>query len=40
MSVVRVPRIEGGGLSTRDVLDQYVSAPGGTPVVVAGVGDK
>ncbi|WP_028648845.1 helix-turn-helix transcriptional regulator [Nocardiopsis sp. CNT312] len=40
VSVARVSQIEAGDLSTRDVLDRYVSALGGTLVIVADFGDE
>ncbi|MCY9786337.1 helix-turn-helix domain-containing protein [Nocardiopsis sp. EMB25] len=40
VSVARVSQIESGDLSTRDVLDRYVTALGGTLVIVADFGDE
>ncbi len=40
VSVARVSQIESGDLSTRDAPDRYVSALGGTLVIVAGFGDE
>lgn len=40
VSVSRVSRIESGDVSTRDALDRYVTAPGGTPSLVADSGDE
>ncbi|MFI9407438.1 helix-turn-helix domain-containing protein [Nocardia sp. NPDC052316] len=40
VSVVRVSQIEQGEVSTRDVLDRYVSALGGVLKLVADFGDE
>lgn len=40
VSVARISQIESGDLSTRDVLDRYVTALGGTLVIVADFGDE
>lgn len=40
VSVARVSQIEHGEVSTRDVLDRYVAALGGTLVLVADFGDE
>lgn len=40
VSVARVSQIEKGDVSTRDVLDRYVSALGGTLKLVADFGDE
>ncbi|MEU2947664.1 helix-turn-helix transcriptional regulator [Nocardiopsis alba] len=40
VSVSRVSQIESGDISTRDVLDRYVTALGGTLVLVADFGDE
>jgi DNA-binding XRE family transcriptional regulator len=40
VSVARVSQIEKGDVSTRDVLDRYVSALGGTLMLVADFGDE
>jgi DNA-binding transcriptional regulator YiaG len=40
VSVARVSQIESGDLSTRDVSDRYVTALGGTLVIVADFGDE
>lgn len=40
VSVARVSQIEKGGVSTREVLDRYVRALGGTLMLVADFGDE
>jgi DNA-binding XRE family transcriptional regulator len=40
VSVARVSQIEKGAVSTRDVLDRYVGALGGTLMLVADFGDE
>ncbi|WP_433699421.1 helix-turn-helix domain-containing protein [Nocardiopsis sp. CA-288880] len=40
VSVARVSQIESGDLSTRDVLDRYVTALGGTLLIIADFGDE
>jgi DNA-binding XRE family transcriptional regulator len=40
VSVARVSQIENGEVSTRDVLDRYVAALGGTLMLVADFGDE
>ena len=40
VSVARVSQIESGDVSTRDVLDRYVSALGGTLKIIADFGDE
>ncbi|MEU3018035.1 MULTISPECIES: helix-turn-helix transcriptional regulator [unclassified Nocardiopsis] len=40
VSVARVSQIESGDVSTRDVLDRYVSALGGTLMIIADFGDE
>jgi DNA-binding XRE family transcriptional regulator len=40
VSVARVSQIEKGVVSTRDVLDRYVGALGGTLMLVADFGDE
>jgi DNA-binding XRE family transcriptional regulator len=40
VSVARVSQIEAGDISTRDVLDRYVSALGGTLMIIADFGDE
>ncbi|GAA4961885.1 hypothetical protein GCM10023334_081180 [Nonomuraea thailandensis] len=36
----RVSQIEGGDVSTREVLDRYVAALGGTLKLIADLGDE
>ncbi|WP_017607032.1 helix-turn-helix domain-containing protein [Nocardiopsis alkaliphila] len=40
ISVARVSQIEAGDVSTREVLDRYVSALGGTLTLIADFGDE
>ncbi|MEQ4723695.1 helix-turn-helix transcriptional regulator [Nonomuraea sp. B19D2] len=40
ISVARVSQIEGGDVSTREVLDRYVAALGGTLKLIADFGDE
>ena len=40
ISVARISQIEAGDVSTRDVLDRYVSALGGTLMIIADFGDE
>jgi DNA-binding XRE family transcriptional regulator len=40
ISVARVSQIENGDVSTRDVLDRYIAALGGTLRLVADFGDE
>jgi hypothetical protein len=40
VSVARVSQIENGSVSTREVLDRYVAALGGTLMLVADFGDE
>ncbi|GAA2492296.1 helix-turn-helix domain-containing protein [Winogradskya humida] len=40
ISVARVSQIESGDVSTRDVLSRYISALGGTLMLIADFGDE
>ena len=40
ISVARVSQIDGGDVSTREVLDRYVAALGGTLRLIADFGDE
>lgn len=40
VSVARISQIEAGDISTRDVLDRYVSALGGTLMIITDFGDE
>ncbi|NRQ38363.1 helix-turn-helix transcriptional regulator [Nonomuraea sp. NN258] len=40
ISIARVSQIEGGDVSTREVLDRYVAALGGTLKLIADFGDE
>ena len=38
--VARVSQIESGDVSTQDVLNRFVTAPGGTPKLITNFGDE
>jgi len=40
VSISRVSQIEGGGVSTQDVLSRYITALGGTLKLIADFGDE
>jgi DNA-binding XRE family transcriptional regulator len=40
VSVARISQIEGGDVSTQDVLNRFVAAPGGTLKLIADFGDE
>lgn len=40
VSVARISQIENGDVSTQDVLDRYITALGGTLVLIADFGDE